>query len=68
LSKRMLAFSQVIVGYSFTCNTDSYNNPYADCLNTMAKICNTTDSWDSTKTPNCQTGVNMMFASMSTLI
>jgi len=64
LSKRILAFSQVIGSFKYTCNTDSNNNPYADCLNSMAKICNTTDSsFDKTR---CQTGVNMMFGNMST--
>jgi hypothetical protein len=63
LSKRIPVYSQVIKGYSFTCNTDSYNNPYADCLNTMAKICNTADSsFDKTR---CHTGVNTMFGMMN---
>jgi len=66
LSKRILAFSQVIGSFKYTCNTDSYNNPYADCLNSMAKICNTTDSWTLEKKANCHTGVNMMFGNMST--
>jgi len=65
LSKRILAFSQVIGSFKYTCNTDSYNNPYADCLNSMAKICNTTDSWTLEKKANCHTGVNMMFGNMS---
>jgi len=65
LSKRILAFSQAIGSFKYTCNTDSYNNPYADCLNSMAKICNTTDSWTLEKKANCHTGVNMMFGNMS---
>jgi len=66
LSKRILAFSQVIEGYTYSCNTDSNKNPYSDCLNSMAKMCNTTDysSFDKTR---CHTGVNMMFGNMSTL-
>jgi len=63
LSKRILAFSQAIGSFKYTCNTDSYNNPYSDCLNSMAKICNTTDS--SFDKANCHTGVNMMFGNMS---
>jgi len=64
LSKRILAFSQVIGSFKYTCNTDANKNPYADCLNTMAKICNTADtSFDKTR---CHTGVNMMFGNMST--
>ena len=69
LSKRTLTSSQVIAvigSYTYTCNTDSNKNPYADCLNSMAKICNTTDSWNSTKKANCQNGVNQMFGNMST--
>ena len=47
----------------FTCNTDDNRNPYADCLNSMAKICNTTDSsFDKTM---CHTGVNTMFEMMN---
>jgi hypothetical protein len=66
LSKRILAFSQVIGGYKYNCNTDSNKNPYADCLNSIAKICNTTDpTWDSTKKANCQTGVNTMFGAFN---
>jgi len=49
--------------YKFTCNTDSNMNPYADCLNSMAIICNTSDpTFIKTR---CQTGINQMFAGMS---
>jgi len=64
LTKRILAFSQVIGSFKYTCNTDSNKNPYADCLNSMAKICNTTAS--SFVKANCHTGVNMMYGNMST--
>jgi hypothetical protein len=64
-----LVFSQVIGGSggsTYACNTDSNKNPYSDCINSMAKICNTTDpTWDSTKKANCQTGVNKMFGNMN---
>jgi len=64
LSKRILAFSQVIGSFKYTCNTDSNKNPNANCLNTMAKICNPSDSsFDKT---NCQNGVNEMFGMMNT--
>jgi len=66
LSKRILAFSQVIGDRRFTCNTDDNKNPYADCTNTMAVLCNTTDpTWDSTKKANCHTGVNTMYGAMN---
>jgi len=65
----VLAFSQQIGGsggLTYTCNTDSNKSPYADCINSMAKICNTTDpTWDSTKNANCQTGVNQMFGTFN---
>jgi hypothetical protein len=65
-SKNILAFSQVIGSFNYTCHTDSKNNPFADCFNSMAKICNTTDpTWDSTKKANCQTGVNTMYVGMN---
>jgi len=64
LSKRTLAFSQVIGGRSYTCNTDSNKNPFADCLNSMAKICDPAGT--SFNKITCQTGVNQMFASMGT--
>jgi len=53
----------VIGGYTYSCNTDSNMNPYADCLNSMAKICNTADpTFDKTR---CHTGVNKMFGMMN---
>jgi hypothetical protein len=54
----------VIGSFKYTCHTDSYNNPYGDCLNSMAKICNPSDP-AFVKT-NCHTGVNTMFGMMNT--
>jgi len=63
LSKRILAFSQVIGSFKYTCNTDANNNPFADCLNSMAKFCNTADpTFDKNR---CQTGVDTMFRGMN---
>jgi len=62
LEKRILTFSKVIGEYQYTCHTDINNNPYADCLNTIAKICNSTASINKTL---CQTGVDQMVGQMS---
>jgi len=71
LSKRTQTLSQVIavIDYrSFTCSTDTNKNPYADCLNTIAKICDTTDpTWSSNveKRDRCRNAVNDMFGMMN---
>jgi len=63
LEKRILTFSHVDGRYKYTCNTDEKKNPYADCLNTIAKICNSfASSFNKTL---CQTGVNDMVKQMS---
>lgn len=38
--KRTIAFTTVIEPYKYTCNVDENLNPFADCLNTMSKVCN----------------------------
>ena len=65
LEKRAQVFSQTIGSYKYTCNTDANLNPYADCLNSMAKICNSSDTATFSKSL-CQNGVNQMFGNMST--
>ena len=40
LTKRAQVFQKEIAGYRVTCNTDSNNNPYQDCLNAQAAVCN----------------------------
>jgi hypothetical protein len=60
-----LIFSQAIGGYKYNCHTDANKNPYSDCLNSIAKICNTTDSWSSAKKTNCQTGVNTVYGGLN---
>jgi len=70
LSKRTINFAIVTEGRSYTfadrsctCNTDSQKNPFADCLNSMTKICNPNDPiWNKA---NCQTVVDSMFKLMS---
>jgi len=49
----------------YTCNVDNNKNPYLDCMNSMVFLCNTTST--SFNKITCQTGVNEMFAKMSTL-
>jgi len=66
LVKRALVFSTNIGTYKYTCNTDSNRNPFGDCLNTMAKICNTVYiSGNSTRISQCKDGVNSMTSQMN---
>jgi len=66
LRKRILAFSQVIGSYKFTCNVDSNLNPFQDCLNTMGQICNPTYiAGDTTRINDCKNGVNIMVRQMN---
>ncbi len=68
LAKRNQVYSLQIGARRFTCNTDVNKNPFADCLNAMARICNSTDptwSLSLTNKTRCQNGVNEMFGNMS---
>jgi len=65
LEKRYIGYYQVIGEYVFTCTTDANKNPYMDCLNSMAEICNPTASTFSKTT--CQTGVDQMTGQMNPL-
>jgi len=58
-----LVFSQVIGGDSYRCHVDTNKNPYFDCLNSMAFLCDPART--SFNKTTCQTGVNQMFASMN---
>jgi len=40
LRKRAAVFSLALGEYLYTCNKDAKSNPYGDCLNSMAAICN----------------------------
>jgi len=67
LQKRVEVFSQNIGSYRYTCNVDANGNPFQDCLNTQAKICNTTDmGTDPTRLSDCKNGVDKMALNMST--
>jgi hypothetical protein len=66
LQKRVEIFSQNIGSFKYTCNVDVNLNPFQDCLNTQAKICNTTYmGTDPTRLSDCKTGVNQMAQGMS---
>jgi len=67
LQKRDQVFSQNIGSFRYTCNVDANGNPFQDCLNTQAKICNTTDmGTDATRLSDCKNGVDKMALNMST--
>jgi len=66
LRKRILAFSQVIGSYKFTCNVDSNLNPFQDCLNMMGQICNPAYiAGNTTRINDCKNGVNSMVGQMN---
>jgi hypothetical protein len=66
LRKRILAHSQVIGSYRFTCNVDSNGNPFQDCLNMMFQICDPTYiAGSTTRINDCKTGVNIMIGYMN---
>ena len=69
LKKRTFTYSVQIGNKLHRCIGDAKLNPYADCTNTIAALCNTTDpTWssDSTKKTKCRNGVNDMFGLMNT--
>ncbi len=67
LTKRAEIFSLTLGSYKFTCNVDTNKNPFADCTNSMGKICNTSDpTWSSDAVKErCRTAVNDMYGNMS---
>jgi len=68
LMKRSITFSAVIGLFKFTCNVDELKNPFQDCLNTMAKLCNPSYmSSDPTRISVCKNTVDTMFSGMSDL-
>jgi len=59
LTKRALVFTQNIGSLKFTCNTDTFGNPYQDCLNAQAAICNPSYiSGNQDRINNCKSGVD----------
>lgn len=66
LEKKTLVLSDVIGTFKFTCNVDSNNNPYQDCLNTMAAYCNTNYMRNNaTRITKCKSMVNTMVSQMA---
>jgi len=68
LAKRTEIFSLTLAGYKFACHVDTNKNPYADCTNSMAALCNTSDpTWssDAVKRGRCRTAVNDMYGNMN---
>jgi len=70
LAKRALVFSQNIrvsdKDYKYTCNNDTFGNPYQDCLNAQGAICNTDYiGTNSTRIDNCKNSVDQMTRGLS---
>jgi len=66
LQKRTLNFAAEIGSYKYTCNLDLNNNPYQDCLNTMAKICHPEYlGTNSTRISGCKNSVNSITGGMN---
>jgi hypothetical protein len=66
LRKRNQVFSHVIGYYTFTCHLDAYQNPFQDCLNAMARICNPNYmGYDKILINACKNGVNSMAGQMN---
>jgi len=66
LTKRALVFSQSIGTDLFTCNTDTSGNPYQDCLNFQAAVCNPSYiSGNAARIDNCKNSVDKMTRSLS---
>ena len=66
LTKRALVFSQNIGDLKFTCNNDSYGNPYQDCLNAQGAICDPAYiGTNPTRINNCKNGVDQMTRGLS---
>lgn len=63
LEKRVQIFSIRIGSYQYTCNTDQNGNPYADCLNTISKICDRKDS--DYRAGSCREGVDRILGGTS---
>jgi len=64
------AYDQAFGGRRYTCHVDSptKKNPFADCTNSMAFLCNTSDTtWnsDGAKREICRTAVNQMYGQMN---
>jgi hypothetical protein len=68
LKKRAPVFSQNIGDLKFTCNTDSNNNPFQNCINAQAAFCNPSYiSGNPTRKAVCRTVVDKMTRALSPL-
>ena len=64
--RRTAVFSAALGSLSFTCHVDDQKNPFADCLNTMARFCNPIHlGKNSTRITFCKTAVNDMARGMN---
>ena len=63
-----LIFSLTFRDRTYTCHTDYKKNPYVDCVNSMAILCNQADAtWssDPTKKTGCHNAVDKMYGNMN---
>jgi len=68
LQRRTEIFSQNIGSFRFTCNVDDNLNPFQDCFNTQARICNPTYmGFNATRLRDYKNGVDQMVEKMSSL-
>jgi len=68
MAKRAFVLSQSIVPDRFTCNKDDSNNPFQDCLNLQAAICNSSYiKGNSARISTCKNSVDTMFRSLSSV-
>lgn len=59
VSKKSLTFSQNIGQLKFTCNTDAKRNPFQDCLNSIAAVCNPSYIGnDPSRVSNCRNTID----------
>jgi hypothetical protein len=66
LQRRSLVFLAKLESYQFTCSIDINKNPYQDCFNMMAKICNPKEmGTDSNLLARCKAVINQMAQSTS---
>jgi len=68
--KRALLFSQNIrvsnQVYMYTCNNDTFGNPYQDCLNALGAICHKDYiALDQSLIKNCKDGIDQMTRGLS---
>lgn len=66
LVKRIQVFTVALDTFKYTCNVDDFRNPYQDCLNIMAKMCDPVYlSTNSTRINYCKNSVNSLTLQMN---